>query len=119
MSPMQLLEWIAICCAAATLAWSAAQILPGAVRASAWAELVVPVAMLGATSGIALGLLGDGPLWIVGGMILLTVGSHDVLTSRSFEALFASGEQAPAVSKQQMIVAAVASAVASLVFVMA
>src|SRR5215831_8362726 len=103
---MQLLEWIAICCAAATLAWSASQILPSAIRVNAWAELVVPVAILGATSGIALGLLGDGPLWVVGGMILLTVGSHDVLTSRSYEALFASGAKEPAVSKQQMVVAA-------------
>jgi len=116
---MQLLEWIAICCAAATLAWSVCQILPGTLRANAWAELVVPVAMLGATSGVALGLLGDGPLWIVGGMILITIGSHDVLRVRSFETLFMSGANHPAVSKQQMVVAAIASAVASLVFVIA
>jgi hypothetical protein len=116
---MQLLEWIAICCAAATLAWSACQLIPGTARTSAWAELVVPVAILGATSAIALGLLGDGPLWVVGGMILLTVGSHDVLTSRSYETLFASGTKEPAVSKQQMVVAAIASAVASAVFVIA
>jgi hypothetical protein len=116
---MQLLEWIAICGAAATLAWSATQILPGAARASGWAELVVPVAMLGATSGIALGLLGDGPLWVVGGMILLIVGSHDVLTLRGADALFTSGRQQQAVSKPQMIVAAIASAVASVVFVIA
>ena len=115
---MQLLEWISICCAAATLAWSACQLVPGA-RTSAWAELVVPVAILGATSGVALGLLGDGPLWVVGGMILLTVGSHDVLTSSSYETLFASGTKEPAVSKQQMVVAAIASAVASAVFVIA
>src|SRR5262249_39465392 len=69
-------------------------------------------------SGIALGLLGDGPLWVVGGMILLIVGSHDVLTLRGADALFTSGRQQQAVSKPQMIVAAIASAVASVVFLM-
>ena len=116
---MQLLEWVAICCAAVTLAASASQIVPRAARTSAWTELVVPIAMLGATSGIALGLLGDGPLWIVGGLILLSVGSHDVLTTRSVEALFVSGAAAPPISKQQLMIAVIASAVASAVFAIA
>jgi MFS superfamily sulfate permease-like transporter len=116
---MQLLEWIAICCAAVTLAASVSQIVPSAARAGAWAEFVVPVAMLGATSGIALGLSGEGPLWIVGGTILLTVGSHDVLTSRSVEALFTSGATTPPVSKHQLVLAAIASAAASALFAIA
>jgi len=116
---MQLLEWIAICCAAVTLASSASQIVPSAARAGVWAELVVPIAMLGATSGIALGLSGDGPLWIVGGTILLAVGSHDVLTFRSVEALFAAGATAPPASKHQLVLAVVASAAASAVFAIA
>lgn len=115
---MQVLEWMAICCAAATLAWSLSHVAPDGARAGAW-EWVLPAAMLGATAGIALGLLGDGPLWSVGGMILLSVGTHDVVSTRAFEALFAAPATAPTVSKQQMVLTAVASALAAAVFVMA
>jgi hypothetical protein len=115
---MHLLEWIAISSAAASLAGSLTQQLPGALRSGGFADLVVPVAMLGATSGIALGLLGAGPLWMAGGAILLSIGSSDVLTFRSFEALFATGTT-PAASVQQTMLSAIASAAASAVFVIA
>ena len=118
---MNLLELIAICCATTTLAGSVSQLLPAAIRASIWTELAVPIAMLGATSGIALGLLGDGPLWMVGGTILLTIASDAALTFRSFEALFTSGHAAttPDFSMQRTILSVVASAAASLVFAIA
>src|SRR5262245_52226737 len=114
---MDLLELIAVCCASTTLAGSASQLLPAAIRASVWAELAVPVAMLGATSGIALGLLGDGPLWMIGGTILLTIGSDAALTFSSFEALFTSGAAATTsdVSMQRTILSVIAGAAASVV----
>ena len=82
---MDLLESIALVCSLASFAGALVQLVAGLpgnwlieqIRRDAWAELALPIAMLGATAGIALGLLGQGLLWTTGGFSLLALGPLD------------------------------------------
>ena len=82
---MDLLESIALVCSLASFAGALVQLVAGLpgnwlieqIRRDAWAELALPIAMLGATAGIALGLLGEGVLWTTGGFFLLALGPLD------------------------------------------
>src|SRR5262245_41418740 len=80
---MALLQMIGMISALVVLVLALARTVGGA--------LLSPVAMLGATAGIALGLLGAGQLWMTGGFALLAVGPIELANQRPFEALFAAG----------------------------
>ena len=80
--------------------------------------LLLPVAMLGATAGIVLGLLGAGQLWMSGGLALLAVGPVDLVNQHPFEALVTDGRRA-VVHAIHPIVRTAASAVATVLFAIA
>ena len=80
--------------------------------------LLLPIAMLGATSGIALGLLGAGQLWMSGGIALLVVGPVELVNQQAFEALFADGRRAERIAIHP-VVCTTATAVATVLFALA
>jgi hypothetical protein len=108
-STMALLEVIATL--SALIAFAAA--LHPALR-----RLLLPAAVLGAASGIALGLLGAGQLWMTGGIALLVVGPVELVNERAFEALLADGQRAAMTALQPILGTAVSSA-ATVLFALA
>jgi hypothetical protein len=80
--------------------------------------LLLPAAVLGAASGIALGLLGAGQLWMTGGIALLVVGPVELVNERAFEALLADGHRAAMTAVQPVLCTAV-TAVATVLFALA
>jgi len=80
--------------------------------------LLLPVAMLGATARIVLGLLGAGQLWMSAGLALLAVGPVDLVNQHPLEALVTDGRRA-VVHAIHPIVRTAASAVATVLFAIA